>query len=153
VSIHVCSNIHLLWGYSPFLHPILPLSVTNRSLGSFDPWVVPRLEDVDSYGASMPLTTIEILNQTIPSASIDTGQQIHPHMECYQPTLLVRVVNSLCSHDFLDTNFPSEEAILEVMDSIENPKDEMMNRSCYPNLESIRFSTMSLDTILGELAT
>jgi hypothetical protein len=36
-----------------------------------------------------------------------------------------RVVDSLGSHDFLDTKFPSEEAIPKVMDFIDKPrKDE-----------------------------
>jgi hypothetical protein len=61
-------------------------SSTSGSLGSFDPWVVPHPEDVDSYGASMPLTAVDIVDPTIPSTSTDTGQQLHPHMECDQPT-------------------------------------------------------------------
>jgi hypothetical protein len=74
---------------SPTAH-IAPInmisSFTSGSLGSFDPWVVPHPEDVDSYGASMPLTMVKIVDPTIPSTSIDTGQQLHPHMECDQPT-------------------------------------------------------------------
>jgi hypothetical protein len=106
-------------------------SFTSRSLGSFDPWVVPHLEDVDSYGASMPLTTGRYCRSEIPSTSVDIGQQIHPHMECDQPTPPIRVVDSLSSHDILDTKFPSEEAILEVMASIENPKDDVNHRESY----------------------
>jgi hypothetical protein len=44
-------------------------------------------------------------------------------MECDQPTLSKWVVHSLRSHDFLDTEIPLEEAILEFMASIKNPKD------------------------------
>jgi hypothetical protein len=56
------------------------LSFTSGSLGSFDPWVVPPLEDVDKYGSSIPLTIVEIPNPTIPSTSTDIGQHFHPHM-------------------------------------------------------------------------
>jgi hypothetical protein len=37
-------------------------SSTSGSLGSVDPWVVPHPEDVDSYGASIPLTTVDIVD-------------------------------------------------------------------------------------------
>jgi hypothetical protein len=47
-------------------------SVTSRSLGSFDPWVVHGPEDVDSYGASILLTIVKICDPTIPSSFVDT---------------------------------------------------------------------------------
>jgi len=87
-------------------------SFTSGSLISFSPWMVPCLKDVESYGTSLPLNVIDIVNRTIPSTSIDTGQNLHPHMECDQTSPLTWAVNSLCSHDFLDIDFPSEEAIL-----------------------------------------
>jgi len=48
-------------------------------------------------------------------------------MECYHPTLPIWIVDSPNSHDILDIEFPLEEAILEVMASIEEPNDEVMN--------------------------
>jgi hypothetical protein len=117
----------------PFLMGIFPLpapdtthitpinmifSSTSGSLGSVDPWVVPHPEDVDS---SYPT---HLSHPTIPSTSIDTGQQLHPHVECDQPSPPIRVVDSLSSHDFLDTKFPSEEAIPEVMASIDKPRED-----------------------------
>jgi hypothetical protein len=72
------------------------LLFTSGSLDSFDPWVVPRSKDVDSYGASILLTVVDIVDPSIPSVSLDIGQQLHPHMECDQPTLPTRVVDSLC---------------------------------------------------------
>jgi hypothetical protein len=83
--------------------------------------VVPCPEDVDLYEASMPLTVFEIFDSTIPSPSIDIGQHLHPHMECDLPTSPEWVVDFESSHDFLDFEFASEEAILDVTDSIENP--------------------------------
>jgi hypothetical protein len=106
----------------PFLMGIFPLptldiihispinmifSSTRESLWSFDPWVVPHPEDVDSYGASILLTAVNIVDSTIPSVSIDIGQQLYLHVECDQPSLSIRVFDSLSSHDFLDTTFPS----------------------------------------------
>jgi hypothetical protein len=45
------------------------LSFNSGSLGSFDPLVVPQLEDVDKYGASLPLPLVEISYQEIQSTS------------------------------------------------------------------------------------
>jgi len=81
-------------------------------------------KDVESYGASILLTMVDIVDLEIPSTSVDTGQQFHPHMECDDPTLTIWVVDSLSSHDFLYIEFPSEEAILDVMDSIDKPKED-----------------------------
>jgi hypothetical protein len=38
------------------------------------------------------------------------------------------------------------------MDSIENPKDEVTNRSYFPYSEPMSFNMLSLDTRLGEFA-
>jgi hypothetical protein len=155
-----CSNILHLMGIFPLPPPspttnITPInmisSFTSGSLGSFDPWVVPHPEDVESYGASMPLTMVDIVDPKSHQHPLDTGQQLHPHMECDQPTPPIWVVDSPSSHDFLDIEFPSEEAILEVMASIENPKDEVMHQSSFPDLEPMRVSMMSLDPDWGNL--
>jgi hypothetical protein len=74
-------------------------SFTSGSLGSFDPWVVPHPEDVDSYGASMPLTLVDISYQVIQSTSVgpdlDSPQDVesdqypkallgHPSSSCFK---------------------------------------------------------------------
>jgi hypothetical protein len=76
---------------------------------------------------SMLLSIVKISSSLILSASFDTVQHLHHRMECDIPTSPKWVVDSPHSHDFLDTKFPSKETILEVMASIENPKDEMMH--------------------------
>jgi hypothetical protein len=124
-------------------------SFTSRSIISVDPWVVPHSKDVESSRASMSLTAFEIVNPTIPSTSIDTSQQLHHHMECHQPTPPVRFFDSLCSHDILDFELPSEEAILEVMASIENPKDEVMHQSYFIDLEPMKVIMMSFNLGMG----
>jgi hypothetical protein len=47
--------------------------VTSGSLGFVDPLVVPHHEDVESYGASIPLTIVCIFDPRIPSISTDIG--------------------------------------------------------------------------------
>jgi hypothetical protein len=54
--------------------------LNNGSLGSFDPWVVPFPEELNSYGARMLLTMVGITSSVILSAPIDIGQTLHPHM-------------------------------------------------------------------------
>jgi hypothetical protein len=121
-------------------------SSTNGSLESFDPWVVPRFEDVESSRASMPLTTIYIVDPKIPSASPNTSQHLHPHMEGYHPTPSIWIVDSLSSHDSLDFDFPLEEAILDVMDYIDKSKeDEHHLESILPSLELMRVDMMGID--------
>jgi hypothetical protein len=46
-------------------------------------------------------------------------------MECDHPTLPTQVVFSLSSNDFLDTEFPSDQTIMDVISYIVEPKDEM----------------------------
>jgi hypothetical protein len=81
--------------------------VTIGSIRFVYPWVVPCSDYVESSGATMPLTTIEIDNPTIPSTSINTSQQLHLHMECDPPTSPIRIVDSPSSHDSLDFEFSS----------------------------------------------
>jgi hypothetical protein len=47
--------------------------------------------------------------------SANSDQNIHPHMEYGQSTSPIWVVNPPSSHDFLDVEFPSYEAILEAI--------------------------------------
>jgi hypothetical protein len=97
---------------------------TSGSLKSCDPWVVPHLEEFKSYGDTMPLIAVEISSSTILSTSNDSSQQLNPYMECDQPTQHAQVVNSLSSCDFLDFEFPSDEAIIHIMASIDKPRED-----------------------------
>jgi len=73
---------------------------TNGSLRYIDPWVVPCPEDVESYRYSM------------------------------LPTPLTWVVDSLHSHDLLDTKLPLDTTIMDVMYSIDEHKNEVMHVLC-----------------------
>jgi hypothetical protein len=71
-------------------------------------------------------------------------------MECDQPTLSTWVVDSLHSHDFPDTELPSDEAILEVMASIDKPQeDEHHQESILPYFKLMRVITISHDSRPG----
>jgi hypothetical protein len=70
-------------------------------------------------------------------------------MECDQPTSPAWVVDSLCSHGFLGTEFPSDKAILEVMASLDKTKANVMHFPYFIDSYSMIISMMSLDLILG----
>jgi hypothetical protein len=70
-------------------------------------------------------------------------------MECDQPTLPKWVVDSPSLHDFLDIESLSNKAILDIMDSIDGPQDEMIHRSSSLDSEPMRFNMRSLDPQLG----
>jgi len=145
-------TFHLTSSYpTANITPIKMISlVTIGSLESFDPWVVPRPNEVNSYGASMSLMEFEIVDPSILLESIYTRQHLHPHMECNPPTPHIQVIDSPNSHDFLDTELPSKDFILEFMSSIDNPMDEVMHRSFFPFLELMRVIMTSLNRGLGE---
>jgi hypothetical protein len=82
----------------------------------------------------------------------DTGKQIHPHVDFDQPFPPVQVVDSLISHDFLYTKFPSKKAISEVMASIDKPReDEDHYTFLLLGLVLMRDNTMSLYSKQGAL--
>jgi hypothetical protein len=71
-------------------------------------------------------------------------------MEYDQPTPPIWVVDSPHSHDSLDFEFPSDEAILEVMASVDKPKEDVMHRSSIlPYLEQMRVNMMICDSRQG----
>jgi hypothetical protein len=112
--------------------------------------VVTHPEDVD-YGASIPITIVKIVDLAIPSAYVDTDQHLHPHVECDQPSPPLWVVDPLSSHDFLDTKFPSKESILEVMASIDKPREDENHHTFLPDLELMIINIMSLASKMGAL--
>jgi hypothetical protein len=115
-------------------------------MGTFPLPPPPPTTEVDYYEAHMSLTMVKIVDLTIPSISVDTIPQLHPQMECDQPTMPTWVVDSPSSYDFLDFELPSEEVILENMASIDNPKEYEKHREFnLPDLEPTIVITMSLD--------
>jgi hypothetical protein len=93
---------------------------------------------------------VDIVDSKIPSTSIDAGQKLHLHVECDQPSPPIWVVDSLDSYDFLDSKFPSKEAILKLMVYIDNPTEDENNHTfILPNLGLTRVNMMSFDPGLG----
>jgi hypothetical protein len=67
-------------------------------------------------------------------------------MGCDQPTPPIQVLDSLNSHESLDFEFPSKEAILDAMASIDKTKeDEHHIESILPSLKLMRVDMIGLD--------
>ena len=71
-------------------------------------------------------------------------------MKFDHPTSFAQVVDSASSHDFLDFKLSSDDSIMDVMASINNPKDEVTHQSSFPDLEQPRVNMMSSSSGLGE---
>jgi hypothetical protein len=92
------------------------------------------------------------IDHMIQSTSIDIGQKCHPNMEYDQPTPPIWVVDSPSLHDFLDFKFPSDEAILEIMDFIDNPKKYVKHRSSIlSDSKPMRVNMMICDPGMGDI--
>ena len=70
---------------------------------------------LDETRSSTPLSAIEISNQEIQNASADSNQNPSPLEEYDMYTSPVWAIHTPNSHDILDQNFSSDEAIMEVM--------------------------------------
>jgi hypothetical protein len=72
---------------------------------------------------------VDIVSLEILLVLADTDKKFQSHMEYDQLTPPVRYFDSPCLHASLNFELPSEEALLEVMDSIDKPKEYVMHRS------------------------
>jgi hypothetical protein len=69
---------------------------------------------------------------------VEDDQKIHHYMEYDQFTSPIWAINPPSSHDFLDVEFPSDEAILESMIKFERSWEYMHHRSFFlPELETL----------------
>jgi hypothetical protein len=81
---------------------------------------------------------------------VDICLQLHPHMKTDQHTPPIWVFDSPSSYKFLEFGFPSNEAILEVMGSINKLREYGNNQSSILlDSKPMRFNTMSLNPRLG----
>jgi hypothetical protein len=88
---------------------------------------------------AMPLSTMKIVYQVILDSYADLDP-VTSSTDEEDPILRPVWATSLsCSHDFLDGNFPSDEAIIEAMNGSDKPWDDMHHCSYFfPELERIK---------------
>jgi hypothetical protein len=87
----------------------------------------------------MPLSTSEIVYQVVLDSFV-VPDPITSQTDEEDPILKpVWATSSSCSHEFLDENFPSDEAIIEAMNGSEKPWDDMHHHSYFlPKLARIK---------------
>jgi hypothetical protein len=99
------------------------------------PWTLPSLtmscEGQSHIGMEIPLSAVEVAYQVV----INTSANLDPFSSWKDeedPILeTVWATQSSCSHDFLDDNLPSDEAILAAMNGHDRPWDNMNHRSYF----------------------
>ena len=118
-----------------FSPPVLDAFVTPinliSSIGTFvgDPWILPDLTEVETYGDTMPLSSAKKTYSTIQSESVSV---ICPPSEGELDQYSLHKwenISASSSHDFLSDALLSDEAILEAMMLSERPWEDNHHRS------------------------
>jgi hypothetical protein len=98
-----------------------------------DPWILPSLlammDDTGHLSMSMPLFVAEVAYSLVQQASANTdptpAQELDPLLEP------IWAQGSLTNFDSLDLVLPSDEAVIEVMTSLEKPWEDIHHRSYF----------------------
>jgi hypothetical protein len=120
-----------LMGVFPMLTPnpinIAPVNMISSSRSgysnSYDPWVIPTLIEIESYGTSMSLSLAKQAYSMIQSVeqSYKYESSILLDAELDQYSFPNWETSPSNSHYFLNGTLPSDEAILEVLTLSERP--------------------------------
>jgi len=105
-----------------------------------DLWILPSpstmMEGTGHHGMSMPLSTVEATYSLFQQASADTDP--NPSQELDSIPEPIWAQGSLADTDLLDLVFPSYEAIIEAMATLDKPWDDLHHRSYFlPELNRI----------------
>jgi hypothetical protein len=98
-----------------------------------DLWILPSpsatMEGTRHHGMSMPFSIVEEAYSLVQQASTDTdptpAQELDPILE------IIWAQGSLVDIDSLDLVFPSDEAIIEAMSSLDKPWDDLHHKSYF----------------------
>lgn len=105
-----------------FVAPINMISSVGTFMG--DPWILPNLTEVETYGDTMSLSSAEKTYSAIQSESISAISSPQED-ELDQYSLLEWAdIPSSSSHEFLSDTLLSDEAILEAMMLSERPWED-----------------------------
>jgi len=112
-------------GTFPLLAPDTPqIALINmistfcgKSLGSFNPWVIPHSSNIEYFGATIPLSPAKLSYSTLQKsdeyASTDSGLLLDEELDHFSSPYWVTLEKF--KDDFLYFVLPSDEAIMEVM--------------------------------------
>jgi hypothetical protein len=117
-------------------------SIPFRTSYFIDLWTLPSptssCEGQLHAGMAMPLSTTEIVYQFVLDSFANPDSVTSP-MNDEDPVLRPMWATLFsCSHDYLEETFPSDEAIIEVMNGSDRPWYDIHHRSYFlPELERI----------------
>jgi hypothetical protein len=129
------------FNFSTPIHHIYAMSSKPASTGMFIPfrtsylsypWTLPSPSSSGEgqlhTGMAMPLSTAEIVYQSILDSFVNPDHVTSSTDEEDHVLGPVWATSSPCSHDFLDENFISNESILKSMNGFERPWDDRNHR-------------------------
>lgn len=110
-----------------FVTPINMISSVGTFMG--DPWILPSPAEVEQYGNTMPLSSVEKTYSAIQSESV--SQSCSPPEDVLDIYCLPEwaATPSSSSHDFLNDVLLSDEAIIEAMTLSKRPWEDNNHRS------------------------
>jgi hypothetical protein len=117
-----------------------------------DPWILPSssttMDETGHPGMSMPLFSIEVAYSLVQQASANpdptSAQELDPLLEP------IWAHGSLANTNLLDLVFPSDEAVIEAMTSLDKPWEDLHHRSYFlPDLSRIEAGEFTM-TMMGD---
>jgi hypothetical protein len=100
-----------------------------QSLESSNPWIVPNPLEFDALGDTVPLSPAETSYISIQSASPSSDDQ---HLLAPDISSMKSRLSSLSSTlNYISSNFPSDESIMEMLRIDELPQDDNHHRSSF----------------------
>lgn len=133
-------------------HQVYTMSSRHVSTGRFIPFRMSYFDDMWTLpspnlsceghlqaGMSMSLSAIKFVYQDVIDSSTDPYLVPSPMDEEDIMSKTIWATSLSYSHDFLDGNFPSDEAIIEAMNGSKKTYDDMHHRTYFlPELERIK---------------
>jgi hypothetical protein len=117
-----------------------------------DPWILPSpsatMDETGHSGMSMPLSAVEVVYSLVQQASANPdptpAQELDPLLEP------IWAQGSLATTDSLDLIFPSDEAVIKAMTSLDKPWEDLHHRSYFlPELHRIEAGEFTI-TMTGD---
>jgi hypothetical protein len=134
-------------------HKVEVFQVSSFHMTYFnDPWILPppsaMMEGTGHHGMSMPLSMTEVAYSLVQQASTDPDPTPTQELDLILEPIWAQ--GSLVDTDSLDLVFPSDEAIMEAMTSLDKPWDDLHHRSYFlPELSRIEAGEFTL-TMTGD---
>lgn len=121
-----------------FTLPPLNVTLINMILVSIDRYIIPTLDQIDSFGDSMPLSPLEQDHQEIvlaSMASLESHEAFSMNLDTYVPSPWF---GSWDYSDPLSEIYPLNESIIEVMSMDETPWNDLHHHySFLPSLSEM----------------